>query len=123
VGQTEPAERRELTQELHAAVAARRELGADFEDPLVESFLNRVDQHIDTRVKAEVAAAEKKTVRGSAHEKVDVGVIGATFALGIPIMAIAGGIGHVVGILAAAAAILGVNFLYFIDRWIRFDMK
>lgn len=42
--------------ELRATVDARRELGPDYEQALIESFLEKIDTTIDARVRAEVAA-------------------------------------------------------------------
>ncbi|SEK98574.1 hypothetical protein [Nonomuraea pusilla] len=43
--------------ELKAAVAARRDLGPDFEDAVVESFLDKMGQEVDRRVDERLAAA------------------------------------------------------------------
>lgn len=45
--------------ELRAAVSARRDLGPDFEDALVESFLDKMGQEVDRRVDERLAAAPK----------------------------------------------------------------
>ncbi|GAA3087884.1 hypothetical protein [Streptosporangium carneum] len=42
--------------ELRAAVEARRELGPEFEDSLVEGFLEKMNHEIDRRVDERVAA-------------------------------------------------------------------
>lgn len=42
--------------ELRAAVAARRELGPDFEDAIIESFLDKMGQEVDRRVDQRMAA-------------------------------------------------------------------
>ncbi|NRQ30493.1 hypothetical protein HII36_01360 [Nonomuraea sp. NN258] len=43
--------------ELKAAVSARRDLGPDFEDALVESFLDKMAQEVDRRVDERLATA------------------------------------------------------------------
>ncbi|MEO3885725.1 hypothetical protein [Nonomuraea sp. B5E05] len=43
--------------ELKAAVSARRDLGPDFEDAVVESFLDKMGQEIDRRVDDRLAAS------------------------------------------------------------------
>ncbi|MFI7447795.1 hypothetical protein ACIBQX_09895 [Nonomuraea sp. NPDC049714] len=45
--------------ELRAAVSARRDLGPDFEDALIESFLDKMGQEVDRRVDERLAAAPK----------------------------------------------------------------
>ncbi|MFJ2029843.1 hypothetical protein [Streptosporangium sp. NPDC087985] len=46
--------------ELRAAVAARRDLGPEYEDSLVEGFLDKMDQEIDRRVDDRIAARSRK---------------------------------------------------------------
>ncbi|NBE92547.1 hypothetical protein FE391_09070 [Nonomuraea sp. KC401] len=43
--------------ELKAAMSARRDLGPDFEDAVVESFLDKMGQEIDRRVDERLAAS------------------------------------------------------------------
>ncbi|WP_327105338.1 hypothetical protein [Nonomuraea glycinis] len=43
--------------ELKAAVSARRDLGPDFEDAIVESFLDKMGKEVDRRVDERLAAA------------------------------------------------------------------
>ncbi|MEV0202909.1 hypothetical protein [Nonomuraea sp. NPDC050691] len=45
--------------ELRAAVAARRDLGPDFEDALIESFLDKMGQEVDRRVDERLAAVPR----------------------------------------------------------------
>jgi hypothetical protein len=45
--------------ELRAAVSARRDLGPDFEDAIVESFLDKMGKEVDRRVDERLAAAPK----------------------------------------------------------------
>ena len=48
-GVTSPSDQpthQELADDLKAAVAARHELGKDMEEPVLESFLARVEEHI-----------------------------------------------------------------------------
>ncbi|MDP9433224.1 MAG: hypothetical protein M3P91_11060 [Actinomycetota bacterium] len=42
--------RRELREDLQASVAARRELGPEYEAELLDAFLERVDRRIDGHV-------------------------------------------------------------------------
>ncbi|MGN9844773.1 hypothetical protein ACTMTI_42255 [Nonomuraea sp. H19] len=51
--------------ELKAAVSARRDLGPEFEDAIVESFLDKMGQEVDRRVDERLAqAAPKAAARG-----------------------------------------------------------
>ncbi|MEU0516578.1 hypothetical protein [Streptosporangium sp. NPDC006007] len=73
--------------ELRAAVGARRELGPEYEDSLVEGFLEKVDLEIDRRVDDRVAARAKKespAIRPSldAGQRLALAII--SLALGVP---------------------------------------
>ncbi|MFI6732951.1 hypothetical protein ACIBI9_08460 [Nonomuraea sp. NPDC050451] len=46
--------------ELKAAVSARRDLGPEFEDAVVESFLDKMGQEVDRRVDERIAQRESK---------------------------------------------------------------
>ncbi|MFI6595320.1 hypothetical protein ACIBHX_03680 [Nonomuraea sp. NPDC050536] len=48
--------------ELRAAVSARRELGPDYEDAVVESFLDRMGKEVDRRVDERLATANPKAL-------------------------------------------------------------
>jgi len=45
------------SQEIRAAAEAHRELGPDYHDAVVESFLSKVEKEIDARVEARLAEA------------------------------------------------------------------
>jgi hypothetical protein len=84
-------------QELRATVAARRELGPAHDAELLAGFLDRIEKEIDRRVDERLA---KRGPRGGSP------LNPATLAVCIPIIAIAGGIGHVAGLIAAFVALV-----------------
>jgi hypothetical protein len=90
---------RRAREELEATLAARRELGPEHEAELVAGFLERIDREIDRRVEERVRALAPRRPRGSALHP-------ANLALCIPIVAIAGGIGGVPGLLIAFLALV-----------------
>lgn len=100
-------------QELDAAVGARRELGPVYEDAVLESFLAKIDRSIESRVDARLDARRHEgappPVRSGDHQLV-LGIV--SLGTGIPITAIAGGIGHLGGIVAAWLGIAAVNAAY-----------
>ncbi|MFG1615432.1 hypothetical protein [Nonomuraea wenchangensis] len=49
--------------ELKAAVSARRDLGPDFEDAIVESFLDKMGKEVDRRVDERLAQAAPKSAQ------------------------------------------------------------
>ncbi len=109
---------RETTNDLKAALAARRELDPELEDQVLEAFLARVEQRIDARVRQQMGEPRITPVRRQ-NDRVEVEVVAGTFALAIPLLAIAGRIAGSVGVLLIVAALIAVNLLYFVDRWVR----
>jgi hypothetical protein len=90
--------------ELEATIAARRELGPEHEQHLVERFLERIEKDIERRVDERVA---KRVAAGPAASPLTPG----NLAICIPIVAIAGGIGKLPGLAIAFAALVVVFWL------------
>jgi hypothetical protein len=88
--------------ELHAAIEARRELGADYEPQLVESFLERIEKRLEERVPAQPLR------RDSERPAVTPLVLGS-LGLSIPLIAIAGGTAGLPGVALVCLAIVLVN--------------
>lgn len=88
-------------QDLRAVVEARKELGPEHEEHLVRGFLERIDREIDRRVDERLAARGPRRRSGSTLHP-------ANLALCIPIVAIAGGIGHLAGLVIAFVALATV---------------
>jgi hypothetical protein len=85
--------------ELEATIAARQELGPAHDDQLIAGFLDRIEKEIDRRVDDRIASRAPKN-RGPSP------LHPGTIAVCIPIVAIAGGIGHVAGLIAAFTALV-----------------
>jgi hypothetical protein len=118
-GMAEPESSRD---DLQAAVAARRELGRDYEDAVLDSFLDRIDRSIAARVDARVAERVPKVQstgenRGGADPGLVLGV--TSIVAGIPITAISGGTTGIEGILVAWAGIATVNLAHAWGRRLR----
>ncbi|MEW9528157.1 hypothetical protein [Microbispora sp. NPDC049125] len=104
-------------EDLRAVIAARRDLGSDYEDALVDSFLDKLDVEIAARVRNEVAAQMHQ--RGEAPAKKDnsaVGVALGSLGIGIPLTGIAVGAAHLPGLLLAWGGIVAVNMAYALSR-------
>ena len=98
-------------EEAEAALAARHELGTEYEPAIVDSFLDRVDKAIDARVAEHVA----DRVPAGYTQPDRNGVLAlsiVSLGCGIPITAIAGGTADLAGILVAWAGIAAVNISY-----------
>jgi hypothetical protein len=88
----------ETQRELEALLEARKELGREHEQHLVERFLERIDAEIDQRVDERLAKRLPTRVVSPLNP--------ANLALCIPIVAIAGGIGKLPGLVVAFAALV-----------------
>lgn len=111
MGEPEP-----LREDLKAALSARRDLGPDYEDAVLESFLERVDASVAARVDARLAAQLPAADRGEPprddgrDQSFVLGII--SLGTGIPITAIASSNGGVAGTVAAWVGIALVNVAY-----------
>lgn len=108
----------ETVSDLGAAVAARRELGPEMEDEVLESFLARIEERVGLR------AAQPADTRPSAKSKKaeiesPVAVVGGSLILTIPSLAIAGDVAGSMGLVLVVVALIAIDMLYFIDRWVR----
>jgi hypothetical protein len=85
-------------QELKAVVAARKELGPEHEEHLIAGFVDRMSKEIDRRVDERVRELAPRKPRPSSLHPGTLGVC-------IPIVAIAGGIGGLGGLIVAFMAL------------------
>jgi hypothetical protein len=78
-------------QDIRAAAEVHRELGADYGDAVVESFLSRIDAHIAERVEQRLAGLAKPRrrsadpVRLSRYRTVFAGVVIGSVVAGMPL--------------------------------------
>jgi len=102
-----------LAKDLEATIAARADLGREYEPALVESFAERLEEAIAARVAAEAdrRAAPTENERSSFV----LGVV--SVVAGIPISAITGD--DLGGLMFAWAGIVGVNIAHALSRRIR----
>lgn len=108
------SERDSRRADLTAAVEARRDLGPEYESALVESFLERLDRDIDRRIDRDIDRrldARGGDPRGGRRPPVDssLPIALGSLGLGVPLSGIAGGTGHLGGLLVAWIGIVGVN--------------
>lgn len=90
--------------EVRTALEARRELGKDYEDELVESFAQRIEERLQKG-----GRLAKREAAGEDRRGISFVVACVSLGTGIPITAIASSEG-LAGILAAWAGIAAVNF-------------
>lgn len=90
--------------ELDAAIRARRELGADYEPQLVDSFLERIEKRLDERVSSKSIQRNREREHHAATP-----IVLGSLGLSIPLLAIAGSAAGLTGIALVCIAIVLVN--------------
>ena len=108
----------EVEEELKVALDARKELGVELEDEVIESFLSRVQDTIDARVDARVSEVlrdvptrRRLASPSSGRIAVVLGFITGSLFMGVPLADMAGSLVALVAVvtssvLAAATLIL-----------------
>jgi hypothetical protein len=91
-------------EELRAVVAARRELGPEYEPELIDSFLERIEARVDKRHRGKAARRDKE------HHAITPLVLGS-LGLAIPLLAVAGSAAGALGVAMVCVAIVLVNIL------------
>lgn len=116
----------ELKKELDATLQARRELGAEYEPALVESFLEKVEERldgtVDRRVRRQLAERQMSAARSSRSpagpegfgERFGFGII--SLILAIPLSAIAA-VGGTKGLVVCWLGIVAVNTVHSSHGW------
>ena len=100
----------DVEDEVKVALLARQELGKDFEDEVIESFLVRVQDAIDARVEARVreslqGAPSRLRFAAPSNGRIAVvfGFVTAFLIFGIPLADIAGGLMAAISVIACIA--------------------
>jgi hypothetical protein len=88
--------------ELHAAIEARRELGAELEPQVIDAFVERIEERIERRLASGRVESEQALKRKRDHQKEMV--LGA-MGISVPVFVIAAIFTGLAGILAVAAVI------------------
>ena len=98
-------------EELRATLAARHELGPEYDTALVESLAERVEQVVQARVAAQQVAPPAPAQGPSSALSPGMRVAVAAISLGvsIPCLAIAGDVAGVAGVAITWAGIAVVN--------------
>lgn len=112
----------ELNKELSATLQARKDLGAEYESELVDSFMEkvaeRVDSHVEKRVRRELAQQQTSVARADRRpigppepnaRFARYGFAGFTMIAAIPLSAIGAVNAGAGGLFITWAGIVGVN--------------
>ncbi|MFB7633767.1 hypothetical protein ACFC0M_22880 [Streptomyces sp. NPDC056149] len=111
----------ELRKELDATLQTRKELGPEYESELLESFLEKLDQTVDRRVRRQSAEQQMQVARGTQPpRRADAGtefwqrfaVAVVSLVLAIPLSAIAVVNAGLVGLVVCWAGVVGVNAVH-----------
>ncbi len=89
--------------ELEAALAARRDLGPDYERELADALAERIEQRVEARLRERLPAKRER------DKELALAVV--SMVLAIPLLGIAGGTAGLPGVVAVCAAIVLVNVL------------
>lgn len=103
----------ETAKDLQAAVQARRELGPEMEDHLLEAFLARVEQRVQAQVVQQVKESARPAKAKSRYNPTEI--VGTSFGIAVPLLVIAGYFAGQVGILAVCALVLLINLALYFD--------
>ena len=95
-----------------ATLAARREMGAEMEQALVDSFVARVEHALTQRGSTELSERQRRSedVRADSRNQMILGIVSLVMA--IPLTAIASGQLGVLGMIITWIAIVTVNLAY-----------
>jgi hypothetical protein len=121
----------ELKKELSATLQARKDLGADYESELVDSFMDkmaeRVDNHVEKRVRRELAQQQTSSARADRRpigppqanpRFARYGFAGFTMIAAIPLSAIGVVNAGTAGLFITWAGIVGVNLAQGLGSWL-----
>lgn len=88
-------------QEIRAAAAAHQELGPEYSDAVLESFVERVDREIAARVDAHLGLVSREQpvqpAQSNGRRTLLTGVAIGIFVTGVPSMMVAASAGGVIG--------------------------
>jgi hypothetical protein len=102
----------EVRKDLRAAVAARQELGPEYEAEIIDSFLAKLDEreaqrhHQDSVLEA--VGLKRKESRETDPGGLALAIV--TMAVAIPITAIAADMLGLIGVVVCWAGLVGINF-------------
>ena len=89
--------------EFEAALAARRDLGPDYERELADALAERIEQRLEARLRERLPAKRER------DKELALAIV--SMVLAIPLLGVAGGTAGLPGVVAVCAAIVLVNVL------------
>lgn len=98
-------------EDIAAALAARRELGADYDDALVVSFLDRLERTIDARVQSQASEREHASRELAQRDSFSLKLALGSLVLAIPASAIGAAKG-LAGVAVVWGGVAAVNLAH-----------
>ncbi|OIV37346.1 hypothetical protein BIV57_11420 [Mangrovactinospora gilvigrisea] len=108
--------RDELRTELEAALAARRDLGPEYEHALVESFLDRMDHQLRDDRRSRLASEREAAAATRDRARESMGLALGSLGIGVPLSGIATSSSGLWGLVVTWLGILGINAIH---AWFR----
>jgi hypothetical protein len=110
----------EIRKDLRAAVAARQELGPEYESELIESFLEKLDARVTQNVPQRLPTPAPHDAKPHSRENDPGGLALAivSVAAGIPITAIAATQEGAFAIVICWGGLVGINLARAVSRFI-----
>jgi len=104
---TPQSNRGEIKREIQATLAARRELGSEYDDQFLDALVEKLSRQSPAQRPQPPRLPQRSSALDSG-QRLSLAICSLIF--GIPLVAIGGGIADLVGIIVVCAAILGINF-------------
>jgi hypothetical protein len=98
----------DIRRDLQASLEARRELGPSYDDHFIDALIEKLNRQVQQTQQTREVKSE--------HSEHSLALAICSLVFGIPIVAIAGGEAGLVGIIVAAAMIVGVNIAFNLRR-------
>jgi hypothetical protein len=111
-GSQESLVQKEVVTDLKSAIEARRELGGELEEQVLEAFLAQVQQRIDAQVNEQLEKNGFKSPAEKRKGNAPAWVFPASLLLSLPMVAAAGFYGGALGIVAVMVALISVTAIW-----------
>jgi hypothetical protein len=108
---------RPSAQDIRAAAEVHRELGPEYDDAVVESFLAKIDKHIEERVEQRLASVTRRArrpvnpVRLGKYRAALAGAVAGSVVAGAPLTVMAWAVLHQFGVNPAPFVVVWVVLL------------
>lgn len=102
--------------DIEATLAVRQERGAEMEPALVDAMAAKIEATVRRRHEAEIAEQRRSELAASRGQGARIAIAIVSLVMGIPITAIAGGMGGLAGIVVVWVGIVLVNMVFAMRR-------